>query len=232
MFLMQKDIIGLIINEDFRYLSQERQQEIFREIRKRLISYYKNTEDILINKLNIDNKKNTNFTIETSLLLLVILETYGQEFLQNWILDKRLSEDQKNEWVEKASDILNKISSADWKIKADSDKNEDIENIRRHFISEISTLEKQGNYIFSKVANTIFNLTLGKIESDEINSMKNQLEKMVRLFEHLTEEGQIEFIKKKKANVIKVNHFLSEILEQEIKEFKNFRIDNERSFRI
>lgn len=227
MFFTQKDIIGLIINEDFRFLSLERQQEIFRIVRQRLKSYYKNEEDNLINKLNIDNPKNTNFTVETSLLLIVILETYGRDFLQKWILNKRLSEDQKNEWMEKTSHILNEISSSIGKLeegKENSKKKSEMEKKQEKFLSEISTIEKQGNYIFSKVANTIFNLTLGKFESDEINLMKNQLEQMVRLFEHLTEDGQIEFITKKKANVTKMNHFLSEILEHEIKEYKNFRM--------
>ena len=237
MFLTQKDIMNLIINEDFRYLSPERQQEIFRKVRNRLISYYENTEDNLINKLNI--KKNTNFTVETSLLLIVILETYGQKFLQNWILGKRLSEDQKNEWIEKSKEILNWISSSNWKSKDSKgeDKEKDkkkspLEEMRIKFKFKILLLERKENYIFSKVENTIFNLILGKFESDEIESMKNQLEKMVRLFEHLTEDGQVEFIKKKKASVTKMNHFLLEVLEQEIKEYKNFRIDNEGSSRI
>ncbi|MGN8843207.1 hypothetical protein ACTNDN_10345 [Niallia sp. HCP3S3_B10] len=117
MFLTQKDIISLIINEKYRFLSLERQQEVFRKVRNRLISYYKDTGDNLISKLNIDNHKNTNFTVETSLLLIVILETYGHSYLHNWILGKRLSEDQKNEWIEKSKEILNWISSSDWKIK-------------------------------------------------------------------------------------------------------------------
>lgn len=227
MFLTQKDIISLIINEKYRFLSLERQQEVFRKVRNRLISYYKDTGDNLISKLNIDNHKNTNFTVETSLLLIVILETYGHSYLHNWILGKRLSEDQKNEWIEKSKEILNWISSSDWKTKdgtGGDKKKSPLEEMRTKFKFQILLLEKKESYILSKVENTIFNLTLGKIENREIEGMKKQLEEMVRLFEHITEEGQIEFIKKKKASVTKMNLYLSEILEQEIKEYKNFRM--------
>lgn len=96
--------------------------------------------------------------------------------------------------------------------------------MRTKFKFQILLLEKKESYILSKVENTIFNLTLGKIENCEIEGMKKQLEEMVRLFEHITEEGKIEFIQKKKASVTKMNLYLSEILEQEIKEYKNFRM--------